>query len=93
MVSYTWDATHEWVNSFMPSVPYIGHYPVQEKDIQGRYFGLIYFSDERRKKGRPFVGKVLRRFHPNKDSAIYYLEMVVFEIYSRSTNSVREKPV
>ena len=24
---------------------------VQEKDLQGRYFGLIYFSDEKRKKG------------------------------------------
>ena len=44
--------------------------PVQEKDVQGRYFGLIYFSDEKRKKGRPFVGKVLRRFHLDEDSAI-----------------------
>ena len=49
--------------------------PVQEKYVQSGYFDLIYFSDEKRKKGRPFVGKVLRRFCPDKDSAIQYLEM------------------
>ena len=26
--------------------------PVQEKDVQGCYFGLIYFPDEKTKKGR-----------------------------------------
>ena len=32
--------------------------PLQEKDVQVRYFGLIYFSDEKRKK----VGHLLERF-------------------------------
>ena len=36
--------------------------PVQEKDVQDCSFGLTCFSDEKRKKGWPFVGKVLRRF-------------------------------
>ena len=32
--------------------------PLQEKDVQVRYFGLIYFSDQKRKK----VGHLLKRF-------------------------------
>ena len=48
--------------------------PVQEKDVQGCYFGLIYFFDEKGKKGRPFVGKLLRRFSPDENSGIQYLE-------------------
>ena len=35
---------------------------------------MIYFFDEKRKKGRPFVGKLLRRFSPDENSGIQYLE-------------------
>ena len=48
---------------------------MQEKDVQGLCFGLIYFSNEKRKKGQASVGKVFRRFCLEKDSEIQYLEM------------------
>ena len=63
---------------------------MQEKDIQGRDFGLIYFSDEKRKKGQLSVGKVLRRFCLEKDSGIQYLEMECLKFTPR-VQTVLEK--
>ena len=64
--------------------------PVQEKDVQDCSFGLIFFSDEKRNKGWPFVGKVLRRFSSDEDSRIQYLEMECLK-YTLGAPTVLEK--
>ena len=65
---------------------------VQEKDVQGCYFGLIYFSYGKRKKGWPFVGKVLRRYRSGKDSAIQYLEMECRKYTSKEPAVLEKNP-
>ena len=47
--------------------------PLQEQNIMGKYFGLIYYSDKSRKKGWLFVSKVIRRFYQDVKVPVQFL--------------------
>ena len=48
--------------------------PIPEQNIIGKYFGLIYYTGESRKKGRLFVDKVIRRFCQDAKGPAQFLE-------------------
>ena len=64
--------------------------PIPEQNIIGKYFGLIYYTDESRKKSRLFVGKVIRRFCQDAKGPAQFLEFECLK-YASGTPTVLEK--
>ena len=64
--------------------------PIPEQNIIGKYFGLIYYTDESRKKSRLFVGKVIRRFCQGAKGPAQFLEFECLK-YAPGTPTVLEK--
>ena len=64
--------------------------PIPEQNIIGKYFGLIYYTDESRKKSRLFVGKVIRRFCQDAKGPVQFLEFECLK-YASGTPTVLEK--
>ena len=64
--------------------------PIPEQNIIGKYFGLIYYTDESQKKGRLFVGKVIRRFCQDAKGPAQFLEFECLK-YASGTPTVLEK--
>ena len=56
--------------------------PVQEKDLQGKYFAAIYYPDgNKQKKPKLFVAKFLNRFITDADGATSSVNLVcTFEL-------------
>ena len=61
--------------------------PIPEQNIIGKYFGLIYYTDESRKKGQLFVSKVIRRFCQDAKGPAQFLVFECFK-YASGTPTV-----
>ena len=67
--------------------------PVSEKELQGRFFGAIYYADmHKKKKPKLFVGKLLRRYLADVDGPTVSVDLDCLELAIGSPKILSEPP-
>ena len=67
--------------------------PVSEKELQGRFFGAIYYADiHKKKKPELIVGKLLRRYLADVDGPTVSVDLDYLELATGSPKILSDPP-